>query len=125
VKVNFSGIITNTGQTTLTNITIADNPATTTPISVSWPGTAGTLAPGATAAYSGSYLPSGVTPGTELGGVAGRWSFADEVKITGATAALGSSPGHAAACVSAFASDAQACAAATCNVCPAGACPAP
>ena len=122
VQVNFSGDVCNTGETPLTGVTLTNNPAAT--ITVSWPGIPGALAAagqsGACAKYSGNYLPSGVTL-SDLGGAAGRYSFADEIKVTDATATLGPSPGHETGCVSSFASDAQACAGATCNICPASA----
>jgi uncharacterized repeat protein (TIGR01451 family) len=122
VQVNFSGMVCNTGQTPLTGVTLTDDPSAT--LNIAWPGTPGTLAaagqPGACANYAGDYLPSGVTPG-DLGGAAGRYSFSDEIKVTGATATLGQSPGHDETCVSSFASDAQACGGTTCNICPAGA----
>ena len=122
VQVNFSGLVCNTGQTPLTGVTLTDNPAAT--LTVAWPATAGTLAAGGQAGdcakYSGHYLPSGVTLG-DLGGAAGRYSFADEIKVTGATATLGTSPGHDATCTSIFGANAQACGGATCNICPAGA----
>ncbi len=122
VQVNFSGDVCNTGQTPLTGVTLTDNPSAS--LTVAWPAVSGELAaagqPGACAKYSGNYLPSGVTLG-DLGGAAGRYSFADQIKVTGATATLGTSPGHDASCVSPFTSDAQACGGATCNICPAGA----
>ncbi len=123
VQVNFSGQVCNTGQGPLTGVTLTDNPSAT--ITVAWPGgNTGTLAAagqaGDCAKYSGNYKPSGVTPG-DLGGAAGRYSFTDEIKVTGATATLGASPGHDATCVSVFAIDAQACGGDTCNICPAGA----
>ncbi len=122
VQVNFSGQVCNTGQTPLTGATLTDNPSAT--LTIAWPGTTGSLAAGGQAGdcakYSGNYKPSGVTAG-DLGGAAGRYSFTDEMKVTGATATLGTSPGHDATCVSGFASDAQACGGATCNICPAGA----
>jgi hypothetical protein len=123
VQVNFSGDVCNTGQTTLTGITLTDNPAADS-LTVNWPGTAGTLAAGACAKYSGNYMPTGVTAG-DLGGASGRYSFSDQIKVTGATAALGTSPGHDATCISSsgstFLDNAQACGGATCNICPAGA----
>ncbi len=119
VQVNFSGDICNTGQTTLTGITLTDNPSADS-LTVNWPGTSGTLSPSACAKYSGNYMPSGVTAG-DLGSAAGRYSFADSIKVTGATAALGTSPGHDASCVGTFNTDAQACGGASCNICPAGA----
>ncbi len=122
VQVNFSGQVCNTGQTPLTNVTLTDSPAAT--INITWPGTTGALPAGTTgncAKYTGSYLPSGVTAG-DLGGVAGRYAFQDEIKVTGATATLGNSPGHDVTCTSTFSDTAQACASANCHVCPAGTC---
>lgn len=120
VQVNFSGDINNTGQTPLTGITLTDDPSAT--ITVSWPDPSkpGEIPAGGTAKYSGHYLPSGVTAG-DLGGASGRYNFTDSIKVTGATATLGTSPGHDATCLGAFNSDAQACGGATCNICPAGA----
>lgn len=119
VQVNFSGDVCNTGESPLTGVTLTDNPAAT--LTVAWPGATGNLAAagqsGACAKYSGYYLPSGVTAG-DLGGAAGRYSFGDEIKVTGATATLGTSPGADSTCVSVFASGAQACGGATCNICP-------
>jgi hypothetical protein len=123
VQVNFSGDVCNTGQTKLTGITLTDNPSADS-LTVNWPGTSGELNPGACAKYSGNYMPTGVTAG-DLGGASGRYSFSDQIKVTGATAALGTSPGHDATCISSsgstFLDNAQACGGATCNICPAGA----
>lgn len=115
VQVNFSGQICNSGQTQLSGMTLTDNPGATFTLASSGP-----LAPGGCVKYSGSYKPTGVTL-NDLGSSPGRYSFADEVKVTGATAAIGASPGHDGNCTSGFASNAQACASATCNICPAGA----
>lgn len=117
VQVNFSGQICNTGQTPLTGVIVTDNPAATiTPATI--PTLAAQGQTGDCAKYSGYYMPSGVTAG-DLGGASGRYAFTDEIKVTGATATLGSSPGHEATCTSTFASDAQACGGANCNICPA------
>jgi len=120
VKVNFSGTITNNGQAQLSNVTISDSPANAT-LSVVWPGTAGVLAPGQSAKYTGSYLPSGVTLG-DVGSVNGRYLFSDEVKITGATPAIGNPLAADASCVSTFSTGAQACASPVngCNICDGG-----
>lgn len=117
-RVNFSGTITNSGQTTLSNIALADSPAAN--ITVAWPDATkpGVVPAGGTAKYSGTYLPGSFAGD---GTVAGRYSFSDEIKLTNATAAIGTSPGADAACVSSFTSGAQSCAAATCNICPGGA----
>jgi hypothetical protein len=115
VQVNFSGDICNTGQTPLSGVTLTDSPAATFS-----PSTIGTINPGTCVKYSGNYKPGGVAAG-DLGGASGRYSFMDNIKVTGATATLGTSPGHEATCTGTFNSDAQACATATCNICPAGA----
>ncbi len=119
VQVNFSGQVCNTGQTPLTGVTLTDSPSAT--LTIDWPGAQGALAAagqtGACAKYAGDYLPSGVTLG-DLGGAAGRYSFTDVIKVTGATATLGTDPGHDATCVGPFLTDAQACGEATCNICP-------
>lgn len=120
VQVNFSGEVCNTGDTPLTGVTLTDSPgATISPLAIPTLAAAGQT--GACVKYSGNYLPSGVGP-SDLGAAAGRYSFADEIKVTGAVAGLGStSPGADGTCLSAFTTGAQACAAATCNICPAGA----
>ncbi len=117
VQVNFSGIISNTGASQLTGITLTDNPAAT--ITVAWPGATGVLAPNATANYSGYYLPSALPLTDPLGLIAGRYGFSDESLVTGATATLGSSPGFPAPCQNFGTSNVQACAGTTCNICPA------
>ncbi len=115
VQVNFSGEVCNTGQTPLSGVTLTDDPA-----AVFTPSVIPTIAAGACVKYSGYYLPSGVTWG-DLGGASGRYSFADSIKVTGATATLGPSPGLDPTCLGTFLSDAQACGGATCNICPASA----
>jgi hypothetical protein len=118
VVVNFSGTIDNTGQTALTGVTVTDNPSTT--VTVNWPGTPGTIQPGTTVTYTGSYSPSGSAILGD-GTTTGRYQFKDLIKVTGATATLGSSPGHEATCMGTFNTDAQACSDATCGICPGGA----
>jgi uncharacterized repeat protein (TIGR01451 family) len=123
VQVNFSGNVCNTGDTQLSNVTLTDSPSATITLASSTigPCTVFDASHNCTAPtcvkYSGSYLPSGVTPG-DLGGAAGRYAFADTIKVTGATAALGDPPPHPAACTGAFLADAQACGGTTCNICP-------
>ncbi len=114
-QVNFSGVIENKGDSALENVSVSDSPDAD--ITVDWPGATGTLLPGEHANYSGSYKPSGVTL-NDLGCSAPRYSFSDEIKVTGATAVVGAAPGHELTCTSVFAGDAQACASATCNMCP-------
>jgi len=116
VKMYFSGEISNTGDTPLTNVTVTNSP--TANVTVAWPGTVGTIPRGGSVKYSGSFTPSTFDgDGTGIG----RYGFSDEIKVTGATASIGSSPGTAIGCVSPFASGSQACAATTCNICPSGA----
>ena len=120
VQVNFSGQVCNTGQTPLSNVTLTDSPgATISPTTIPTLAAAGQT--GDCVNYSGNYKPSGVTAG-DLGGAAGRYSFTDNIKVTGATAALGNSPGHDGTCTGTFLGDAQACNTATCAICPAGSC---
>jgi len=57
--------------------------------------------------YSGNYKAERRVTAGDLGGAAGRYSFMDEIKVTGATAGLGSNPGHDATCITTFGSDAQ------------------
>jgi hypothetical protein len=117
VQVNFSGVIDNTGDTPLTGITVTDNPSTT--VTVTWPDPTkpGTLPAGSTATYTGSYIPTG-TAIIGDGTTAGRYHFNDDIKVTKATATLGSSPGHDTSCITTFENDAQACHMASCNICP-------
>lgn len=120
VQVNFSGQVCNGGDTPLSNVTLTDNPnATISPSTIPTLAAKGQV--GECVNYSGSYKPSGVTFG-DLGGAAGRYSFSDEIKVTGATAALGQSPGPDGTCTSPFTTGAQACGGASCNICPAGKC---
>jgi hypothetical protein len=114
VKVNFSGTITNSGDTTLTGITVTDVPSAT--VTIAWPGTAGTLAPNASANYSGTYNPSSISSGN--GTTAGRYGFTDEIYITGAKATLGSDPPAMSACsITGAPAGAQSCDGKTCNIC--------
>jgi hypothetical protein len=115
VQVNFHGSISNNGVIELTGVTLTDNPSAT--ITVNWPGAAGTIPPNTSVSFSGHYLPSGVTAG-DLGIVMGRYAFSDEIKVTGAKAVLGTDPGADGTCVSPFTSGAQACASASCHMCP-------
>ena len=115
VKVNFSGTITNSGDTTLTGITVTDVPSAN--LSFAWPGATGTLAPGATANYSGTYTPSKISAGNGSG--AGRYGFSDEIFVSGAKAALGNDPAASGTCTSITGSPAgaQSCDGKTCNIC--------
>jgi hypothetical protein len=115
VRVNFSGTITNSGDTTLSSIAVTDVPGAT--ISVAWPGTAGTLAAGAQATYSGTYVPSSISTGDGTG--AGRYGFTDNIFVNGAQASFGSAPPASTTCnaITGHPNGAQSCDAKTCNIC--------
>jgi hypothetical protein len=114
-RVNFSGTITNNGDTALSGITVTDVPGAA--ISIAWPGAAGTLNPGDQATYSGTYVPSSISTGNGTG--AGRYGFTDNIFITGAKASLGSDPPASSTCtsISGAPAGAQSCNAKTCNIC--------
>ena len=100
VEVFLSADVTNNGNSQLTNVTLADDPAATiTPNNF-------TLNPGQTQHVTGSYFPSGPAPGS--------CNFSDVIRVTGATATLGSPPQPATGCPS---STDLACAPATCPLC--------
>jgi hypothetical protein len=115
VRVNFSGTIDNSGDTTLTGINVTDVPGAT--ISIAWPGAAGTLAPGAQATYSGTYAPSSISTGDGTG--AGRYGFTDNIFVNGAQASFGSAPPASTTCnaITGHPNGAQSCDAKTCNIC--------
>ncbi len=114
-KVNFSGQITNSGDTDLTNVLLTDDPAADS-ISVAWPGAAGTIPKGASVSYSGTYRPSGVAAG-DLGLGVGRYGFNDHIYVTGATAQIGNNPPDATCSGSNPPAHCQAADAATCHIC--------
>jgi hypothetical protein len=115
-RVNFSGTITNSGDSTLSSIAVTDVPGAT--ISIAWPtATSGQLAPGASATYSGTYVPSSISSGN--GTTAGRYGFADNIFVTGAKAALGDNPAAKTSCtgITGAPAGAQSCDGKTCNIC--------
>ncbi|PYQ28459.1 MAG: hypothetical protein DMF57_17585 [Acidobacteria bacterium] len=106
-EVFYTARVCNTGNSQLTNITLADdhdgNHDSPNPSTIA------SLAPGActaAGAITGSYFPDRVDSGT--------CSFSDIIRVTGATAALGSNPPPAVGCPS---STDLACAPVTCPMC--------
>jgi len=65
--------------------------------------TKSSLAAGECTTYSGNYKPSGVVTAGDLGGAAADTRSWTKIKVTGATAGLGSNPGHDATCITTFA----------------------
>ncbi len=102
VEVFFTAQVCNTGNAQLTNITLADNPAATILPS----STIAVLNPGQCANVSGSYFPATVAPGS--------CNFSDVIRVTGATATLGSNPQPVTGCPGA---GDLACSPATCPLC--------
>ena len=117
VRVDFSGSITNNGQSQISGITLLDFPN-----AASLNLTSSTLNPGASTTYSGHYFPS--TIGTQDGTVPGRYFFSDKVLITNAVPALGGPLPNVSACTT-ESTTAKGCASASCPICPAGACVVP
>jgi hypothetical protein len=102
VQVGVSGTVTNNGNTRLTGITLANNPATTVNLTKS------TLDPAESTTWSATYQPAALPSD-------GTFNFADTIRVTAATPAIGDALPHAAGCTDA---DALACAGATCPLCP-------
>jgi hypothetical protein len=103
VQVGVSGTVTNTGQASLTNIILADNPAVTITFDGLTP-----LAPGQSRNWSATYQPADV-PGD------GTCNFADTIRVTAATAVVGPNPTPVPGCPD---PNDLACAGATCPLCP-------
>jgi hypothetical protein len=104
VKVGVKGDVTNGGQSRLTNITLADNPAATITF------TQTTIDPGQSAPWSATYEPAAL-PGD------GTFNFADTIRVTAATAAIGPNPTPPPMSTCPDPND-LACAGATCPLCP-------
>ena len=111
VRVGVSGTVTNNGDTQLTNVTLADNPAATITF------TQTTLNPGQSASWSATYDPAAISSGD--GTVPGRYFFDDTIRVTGATPAVGPPLPPAAGCPD---PNDLACATASCAICPPGSC---
>jgi hypothetical protein len=114
VQVGVSGTVTNNGNTKLSGITLADNPATTVTLGSS------TLNPGASTTWSASYQPAAISSGN--GTIPGRYFFDDTIRVTAATPALGPPLSPVAGCPNP--AD-LACAGADCPICPPGSCVTP
>jgi len=115
-RVNFSGQITNSGDTDLTNVLLTDDPAADS-LTVAWPRAVGVIPKGASVAYSGTYRPSGVSSSDGLGLGVGRYGFNDHVYVTGATAQIGDNPPDATCSGTNPPAHCQAADAATCHIC--------
>jgi hypothetical protein len=103
VQVGVQGTVTNTGQASLTNIVLADNPAATITFDGVTP-----LAPGQSRDWSATYQPAAVPSD-------GTCNFADTIRVTAATAVIGPNPTPVPGCPDA---NDLACAGAICPLCP-------
>ena len=103
VQVGVSGTVTNTGPVSLSNIVLADNPAATITFDGVTP-----LAPGQSRNWSATYQPADV-PGD------GTCNFADVIRVTAATPAIGATPPPAVGCPD---PNDLACHGASCQLCP-------
>src|SRR5262245_5528995 len=81
VQVGVSGQVCNNGNTKLSGITLANDPATAVNL------TSTTLNPGACTGWSASYQPADISSGD--GTVPGRYFFDDVIRVTAATPAIG------------------------------------
>src|SRR5262249_36998067 len=81
VQVGVSGQVCNNGNTKLSGIALANDPATAVNL------TATTLNPGACTSWSASYQPADISSGD--GTVPGRYFFDDVIRVTAATPAIG------------------------------------
>src|SRR5262245_24621564 len=111
VQVGVSGQVTNNGNTRLTGITLANNPATTVNL------TSSTLNPGESTTWSATYQPADISSGD--GTIPGRYFFDDTIRVTAATPAVGPPLSPVAGCPD---PNDLACAAASCAICPPGSC---
>jgi hypothetical protein len=103
VQVGVSGTVMNTGPVSLSNIVLADNPAATITFDGVTP-----LGPGQSRNWSATYQPADV-PGD------GTCNFADVIRVTAATPAIGNPPPPAVGCPD---PNDLACAGASCQLCP-------
>jgi hypothetical protein len=107
VQVGVSGTVTNTGQSRLTGITLAHNPATTVNL------TSSTLDPGQSTSWSATYQPAAISSGD--GTIPGRYFFDDTIRVTAATPAIGDPLPPVGGCPD---PNDLACAGASCPLCP-------
>jgi hypothetical protein len=103
VQVGVSGTVTNNGNTSLSGITLADIPSATITFDGVTP-----LAPGGTRNWSATYQPAAVDSLAPC-------NFADTIRVTAATPAIGPSPSPVAGCPN---PNDLACAGASCPLCP-------
>jgi hypothetical protein len=113
VEVGVSGQVCNNGNTKLSAITLANDPATTVNL------TSSTLNPGACTSWSASYQPADISSGD--GTIPGRFFFDDVIRVTAATPALGGPIPPPAPGVCPGSTD-LACSGASCAICPPGSC---
>jgi len=111
VQVGVSGQVTNNGNTRLSGITLAHNPATTVNL------TSSTLNPGQSTSWSATYQPAAISSGD--GTIPGRYFFDDTIRVTAATPAVGPPLSPVAGCPD---PNDLACAGASCAICPPGSC---
>jgi hypothetical protein len=112
VQVGVSGQVTNNGNTSLSGITLADNPTATITFDSSTP-----LAPGQSRNWSATYRPAAISSGD--GTIPGRYFFDDTIRVTAATPALGDPLPFAVGCPDAHD---LACDTVSCAICPPGSC---
>jgi len=106
VKVFYTAKVCNTGQSQLTSINLSDDWGS--PLQHDTPNSIASLAPGACTTIKSSYTPNSIDSST------GRYGFTDTIRVTSATASLGSNPTPAVGCPTA--TD-LACSAVTCPIC--------
>jgi hypothetical protein len=106
VKVFYVAHVCNDGTSQLTNIGLQDDWGN--PVQHDTPSSIASLAPGACTDVKSSYVPNSIDSST------GRYGFTDTIRVTSATATLGSNPVPATGCPAA--TD-LACAAVTCPIC--------
>jgi hypothetical protein len=104
VQVGVKGTVTNNGQSRLTNITLADNPDANITF------TQTTIDPGQSANWSATYEPAALPSD-------GTFNFADTIRVTAATAAIGPNPTPPPSGTCPDPND-LACAGKTCPLCP-------
>jgi hypothetical protein len=106
VKVFYVAHVCNGGTSQLTSISLQDDWGN--PVQHDSPSSIASLAPGACTDVKSSYVPNSIDSSS------GRYGFTDTIRVTSATATLGSNPSPAASCP---ASTDLACAAVTCPIC--------
>src|SRR5262249_17158056 len=113
VEVGVSGQVCNNGNTKLSGITLANDPAATVNL------TSSTLNPGACPSWSATYQPADISSGD--GTIPGRFFFDDVIRVTAATPALGGPIPPPAPGLCPGSTD-LACSGASCEICPPNLC---